>query len=1172
MSRQSPRDAVLSGPAPERRIRRTGSTRRLPLATAGVCAVLAAGLLIGWNPPFSAAQQSPDTWSGEHRALLPSGLSVQLDFSPAPGTGVTAEPGELADRAGGGRSAALYTDGLRPGDPAETFRITEDRPQADGSWRTVGTLQLTFSGAVRNPRLHLSGLAAVATGRDGTTSTATRLTVTGGSPDAPTLVNRTDWPGWTVDGNSLAPAGADGASDGSGGSAAEGSLELAGTFRTAVLRVEQRSTARAGSTTAPVRLNQAYTVTVDEGVGTAPQGYGNASHLLSDLFLGAEAASPARLARRTAVRSSVPAPASAEGATPGADPADEPLVQLDHGAGRRSVWSSPAPPQLQPGRGEYQGADPSIGYPAEAAIGRYYRLTVPVAVGGATATLAGWVDFDRNGRFDATERVQSEVPAGADHTVLEWTVPAGASSGETWARLRIGRDAAQLVPPGGFADSGQVLDQRIRLTVGAARPEIAEPVDGAVVADARPQVRGEGAVSGATVEVRDGDATLCRAHAGKKGDWSCRPGGALSPGVHALTPVETTSGGVVLRGEPIRITVKTAPPAAPALTLPEYTNDPGLQLTGTGEAGSTVSVTDQPAGVRGAGVELCSTAVRSDGAWSCLPVENLTDGRHQLTPTAVDAAGNRTAGRATGLVVDTVAPARPVLTAPAAGETVRIARPKLAGRAEAGARVIVTARAGGSGPASDSASAERIVACGATAAIDGSWTCTANRDLPEGEQWLLVTATDLAGNGTSGDPVGIRVAAAVPVPSTPSPVVPSPSAAAPVTPPVTASPSVSLPVVPVPTVPPTAVPSPAVPTASVPTASVPTASVPASAVPSVSVPASAVPSPLVASPVPTSSVPVPSLSASAVPTPTSPAAVPASPAAASPIPTAPIPTAPIPTAPIPTAPSPSATVPVGSASPSVPSVPVLDPVAPGLLPVVVPVVVPPVAGPTPSSAPTVPVPSASVPSAPVPTVSPSVPVGSASPSVPSVPALDPVAPGLLPVVVPVVVPPVAAVPGRPAVPGSSVSPSVPGSPGVSVSPSVSAPAGVSGSSVSPSVSAPAGGAASPSGGLSAAPSPSPSPALSVSPSPVAASAAAGPVSAAPAPVGPVSGDPEVQPAAESSRALAAPPGGAVAAETAADRPGSGGWRGALAGFLLLLTGIGLITRRVFARGPGARRR
>ncbi|MER7751034.1 Ig-like domain-containing protein [Kitasatospora sp. NPDC097643] len=715
-------------------------SRRFPRTPVTV-AVLAAGLLIGWNAPFSLAQQSPDTWSGEQRAVLPSGLSVELEFAAVPGVAVTAGAGELADRAGGGRSAGLYADGMHPGEPAQTFRATEDRPQADGSWRTLGTLRLTFSRPVRNPRLHLSGLAATATGKSGTTSTAARLTLTGGSPAAPVLVNRTDFPGWTVDANTLGPAGADGASDGSGGAAAEGSVELVGTFRTAVFRVEQRSTARAGSTTAAPVLTQAYTVTVDEDLGTAPQGYGNASHVLSDLFLGADAANPSHRAR-----------AGSAGAA-----GDGPLVRLDRGAGRRSVFASPVPPKLQPGRGEYQGADPSVSYPAEAAIGRYYRLTVPVAVDDQPATLAGWIDFDHNGRFDPAERVQTEVPAGADTATLEWTVPTGAASGETWARLRIAREAGQLIAPGGFADSGQVSDQRIKLTVGAARPEIAEPVDGAVLADARPTIRGEGAIAGATVEIRDGDTALCRARVERGGAWSCRPGAALAAGPHGLTPVETTSGGVVLRGEAVRVTVKTAPPAVPVLTLPEYTNDPGLQLTGTGEPGSTVSVVDQPAGARGADAaagraELCSTAVRADGEWSCLPVENLADGRHQLTPSAVDAAGNRASGKAVTLVVDTAPPDRPVLVSPAAGETLRVARPRLAGRAEPGAKVLVTARTG------ESASAERTVLCGATVAFDGSWSCTANRDLGNGEQWLVVTATDLAGNGTAAEAVVVRVA------------------------------------------------------------------------------------------------------------------------------------------------------------------------------------------------------------------------------------------------------------------------------------------------------------------------------------------------------------------------------------------------------------------------------
>lgn len=853
-------------------------SRQFP-RTAAVLAVLTVGALTSWNAPLSVARQAPDAWSGERRAVLPSGLSVQFDLTAAPGTAVGAEAGRLADRSGGGRST-VYADGMRPGDAAQTFLLTPDRPQTDGSWLTVGTLRLGFSRPVRNPRLHLSGLAAAATGNSGTTSTAARLTLTGGSPAAPTLVGRTDWSGWTVDGNSLAPAGNDGSSDAAAGSAAEGTLELAGTVRTAVFRIEQRSTSRAGSTTAAPALHQAYTVTVDEDLGTAPQAYGNASHVVSDLFLGADALTPGR---RDAGR-------------PFASPSAGPLVELDHDAVRRGnpfaslpagTPGSPPPPKLQPGRGEYQGADPSLGFPDGAAIGRYYRVTVPVAVGDQPATLAGWIDFDHSGRFDPADRVQAEIPAGAGTATLEWTVPPGAASGETWARLRIGRDNSQLVPSGGFADSGQVSDQRIKLTVGAARPEIAEPVDGTVLADARPRISGEGAVAGASVEIRDGDNTLCKAKVERGGGWSCRPGSALAAGGHALTPVETTTGGLVLRGEPVKVTVKTTPPAAPVLTLPAYTNDPGLQLTGTGEAGSTVSVAD-----RSTSADLCSSAVRAEGEWSCLPVENLADGSHQLTPVAVDAAGNRTAGQPVVLVVDTVPPAKPVLTAPAPGEVLRVSRPKLTGRAEAGTNVLVTAApAAGTG--------DRTVLCGATAALDGSWSCTANRDLADGEQWLTVTATDRAGNGTSGDPVRVRVAAGAPSasaaasPSAVSPSVPSasvsvsPSAAGPVAGGASASASASA--APSPTVSASAAPSLAVSPSAVPTVSAPL-SVSPSAAPTVSPSAVGSPSPTevpVLRPVPPGLLPivVPPVVPPVVPTPAAPSvavppvpSVPASPA------------------------------------------------------------------------------------------------------------------------------------------------------------------------------------------------------------------------------------------------------------------------------------------------------
>ncbi|MFJ8625865.1 Ig-like domain-containing protein [Kitasatospora sp. NPDC093550] len=1043
-------------------------SRQFP-RTAAALAVLTAGLLTGWNVPLAVAQQTPDTWSGEHRAVLPSGLSVQLDFEASPGVRVTAGTGELADRAGGGRSAALYTDGIRPGDPAQTFELTPDRPQADGSWRTAGTLRLTFSRPVRNPRLHLSGLATVATGKSGTTGTATRLTLTGGSPTAPVLVHRTDFPGWKVDANTLAPAGQDGTADGSAGSAAEGSLELAGTFGTAVFRVEQRSTARAGSTTAPPVLRQAYTVSVDEDLGTAPQAYGNASHVLSDLFLGADAAGPGR-------RDGAPSVAAAD---------DEPLVRLDHGASLTSPFArpfgSPPPPKLQPGRGEYLGADPSISFPTEAAIGRYYRVTVPVRVGDQPATLAGWIDFGHAGRFEAAQRVQTEVRPGADTATLEWTVPSGAASGETWARLRLGRDTSQLVSSGGFADSGQVTDQRIKLTVGAARPEIAEPVDGTVLSEARPEISGEGAVAGATIEVREGDTALCKAKVGRDGDWSCRPAAALAAGPHGLTPVETTSGGVVLRGEAVKVTVKTAPPTAPALTLPAYTNDPGLQLTGTGDAGSTVSVTE-----RSTGGELCSTAVRTDGQWSCLPVENLTEGTHQLTPVAVDAAGNRTAGQQAALVVDTVPPDRPVLGSPASGETLRVSRPKLAGRAEPGTNVLVTA---GSSAISD----QRTVLCGAPAALDGSWTCTANRDLTAGDQWLTVTATDLAGNGTSADPVRVRVAAAVAVPSpvTPSPVTPSSVTPSSVTPGPVASAS--------------AVPSPV---ASSPTVPGPSASV--SAVPSAAVSSPVVPSPGVSSP----ATPSPSASASA-----SVAASVAASASASAVPS----------------PSPSPSV------VAVPEVPVATP------PAVLPIVVPPVVAPTAVPSPVAPSPAAASAGSATPTASASSP--GPSPSVVAVPEVSaPVPPAVLPIVVPPVAPGPVVVASGSAEPGPV--------PSGSALPSTPASASPTSTATSTPTSTPS-------------PTPSPGPTSAVSPSRAAVAAPTGGPSSA-EPVGSVEAV-EAEPVKGTARPLPVPPS-AEGTQGVAGRSEDSGWRGGLAGILLMLTGIGLITRRVFARGPGARRR
>ena len=82
------------------------------------------------------------------------------------------------------------------------------------------------------------------------------------------------------------------------------------------------------------------------------------------------------------------------------------------------------------------------------------------------------------------------------------------------------------------------------------------------------------------------------------------------------------------------------------------TNDNTLTLTGTAEANSTVKVYD--------GATLLGSAVtNSSGAWTYTTAA-LSDGAHNLTATATDAAGNTSAASAAlAVTIDTTAPVAP---------------------------------------------------------------------------------------------------------------------------------------------------------------------------------------------------------------------------------------------------------------------------------------------------------------------------------------------------------------------------------------------------------------------------------------------------------------------------------------------------------------------------------
>lgn len=173
-----------------------------------------------------------------------------------------------------------------------------------------------------------------------------------------------------------------------------------------------------------------------------------------------------------------------------------------------------------------------------------------------------------------------------------------------------------------------------------------------------------------------------------------------------------------------------------AITAGATTDDNTPVLSGTAEAGTTISVYDN-------GTLLGTATVNADGTWSFTsPV--LADGQHSLTATVTDAAGNTSSATApVTFTVDTVAPTLSdvsaasdngtTLTPIAANGATNDATPLLQGTTEAGSTVTL----------SDNGTVLGTVIAGS----DGRWSFTTPA-LGEGSHTLSITAADAAGNAS----------------------------------------------------------------------------------------------------------------------------------------------------------------------------------------------------------------------------------------------------------------------------------------------------------------------------------------------------------------------------------------------------------------------------------------
>ncbi|MFY7165693.1 BapA/Bap/LapF family large adhesin [Enterobacter cloacae complex sp. SHL012] len=254
--------------------------------------------------------------------------------------------------------------------------------------------------------------------------------------------------------------------------------------------------------------------------------------------------------------------------------------------------------------------------------------------------------------------------------------------------------------------------------------------NGGLTNDAQPTLSGT-AEAGSTVKIFDNGVQIGSVTA-TGGAWSFTPSPALGNGSHNLTFTATdAAGNVSAPTAGYVINVDILAPSAPVISsvvddvgsvtgpITGPTNDTRPTLNGTAEANATVRIYD--------GITLVGTVTAdASGNWT-LPqtTTTLTQGTHNFTATATDAAGNTSvASTVTTIIVDTTAPTAPTGTFNADGSV-------LTGNAEADSTVSIRLADGST--------------VTAIAGSNGTYSYTFTNKQTEG-QTLQITATDAAGN------------------------------------------------------------------------------------------------------------------------------------------------------------------------------------------------------------------------------------------------------------------------------------------------------------------------------------------------------------------------------------------------------------------------------------------
>ncbi|MBU4634015.1 hypothetical protein I8747_14530, partial [Pseudomonas chlororaphis subsp. aurantiaca] len=373
--------------------------------------------------------------------------------------------------------------------------------------------------------------------------------------------------------------------------------------------------------------------------------------------------------------------------------------------------------------------------------------TTPTLSGKATAggvvkvydngTLIGQTTANANGDWSFTPG--TALTDGAHNLTATVTTQAGGESAPT-AIFDLTIDTIAPNKPG--IDEAQDDVGAVQGPIGNGKP----------TDDTTPTLSGQGE-PGSTVHIYDKGELLGSATVGQDGEWSFTPTTPLADGEHSFTVTsEDKAGNVSEPSDAYVVVVDTTAPNKPSietvfddqgdkqgnLAAGDTTDDARPTISGKAEAGSTVVILDK-------GVEIGRAPVDGSGKWTFTPTTPLSNGGHDLSVKAVDAAGNiSVASDSFGFsIVAGGAPAMPAITAvkddvgSIQGNLQKNAvtddsKPTLEGTAEPGATVSIYSNGDLLGSVVANAS--------------GQWSFTPGTELKDGLHNLTATATNAAGN------------------------------------------------------------------------------------------------------------------------------------------------------------------------------------------------------------------------------------------------------------------------------------------------------------------------------------------------------------------------------------------------------------------------------------------